>query len=209
METKVCLRNAPALWTEIWDSARRLQNCSQFNVQRKTKYSVCGFDWQKVKQCLICRHRICNHRGMLASHRPTWEAALSRKASVKGAIRLLITGVRGAVSVTWLLMRVSVCSFHQTRAGSVQRSFSVFYFMLHPCLASLIRASTLFLNLSYFLFTEILLREIYTLSYWLMSGATFTYPGHSVAGVIWFWVYICMYVCIYAYPSLLFTMFWE
>ncbi len=51
--------------------------------------NVCGCDWQRVKQSLICGHRIYNHRGMLTSH---LRGCSVRKAFAKGAIRLLITG---------------------------------------------------------------------------------------------------------------------
>lgn len=145
--------------------------------------NACGCDWQKVKQTLICRHRIYNHRGMLTSHRPTWEAALSANPPWRE-----LSAIRSAVSVNWLLMRVFTYSFHWTRAGSVQGS----------CINPLSRALI-------FLFTQLLLKgnTAFILFVDRMSGATFTYTGHSVAGVIWFWVNVCTYI-----HSLLFTISW-
>lgn len=53
---------------EIQRSARRIAPNLTF---RGKPNKVCVCDWQKVKQSLICRHRIYNHRGMLTSRRPT------------------------------------------------------------------------------------------------------------------------------------------
>lgn len=190
METKVCLLDASALWAEIWDSARRPHNCSQFNVRGGNQITSAAVIGRRLNSLLSADTGYIITEGR--SHRTAPpERPLRPQSLCEGSYQAINHRQNSTAAVTSLLMRVFTYRCHQTRAPSVQASLhSSFLFhapsrLLHP--------------LSPFLCFPCRTRFILFVD--KMSGAAFTYRGHSDVTVIRFRVNVCI-------SSLLFTTSW-
>lgn len=120
VETKVCLSVASALWTEIWASAQRPQNRSQFNVRRgkKTPNNVVAIA-RRLNSLLSVETGYIITEGF-SHHIAPPERLLCPQSLCEGSYQAINHRQSSAVAATWLLMRAF--SFHQSRAGSVQGS---------------------------------------------------------------------------------------